>query len=120
MFNFLTFIFFIYYFYKNNIKTGKLKQFIRRTLPNVVCYLQNIVDNMEGRNRKYQREKFSNGSNYMSVEEAMQILGLRGNPSKEEILIAFKKLMLVNHPDKGGTEYLASKIIQAKQILTKN
>ena len=41
-------------------------------------------------------------SNYMSVEEARQILGLKNNPSKDDVLSAFKKLMLVNHPDKGG------------------
>ena len=59
-------------------------------------------------------------SNYMSIEEARQILGVKYDTSKNDILSAFKKLMLKNHPDKGGTEYIATKIIQAKNTLLKN
>lgn len=116
MFNFLILGFFLYFFYKNNIKTGKFKQFMRSALPSIIDHLQNIVNKIDG-NKSTRR---SNQSNYMSVEEARQILGLKNNPSKDDVLSAFKKLMLVNHPDKGGSEYIAAKIIQAKETLIKS
>ncbi len=116
MFNLLLLTFIAYYFYKNSIKTGKLKQFMRKTLPNVIDVLQNISDKIEGKHTI----KKTHSTNHMSSEEARQILGVKPNASKEEILSAFKKLMLLNHPDKGGTAYIAAKIIQAKQTLIKN
>lgn len=55
----------------------------------------------------------------MSAEEALEILGLSGNPSDEEIISAHKKLIQKIHPDKGGNEYLTTKINQARDVLLK-
>jgi hypothetical protein len=117
MFNFLLIVFGGYYFYKNSIKTGKFKLFLQQKLPNLIQALQNLSDNIEGVQRKKQ---YSSSINKMSVEEARQILGVKPNAEKEEITLAFKKLMLINHPDKGGSEYIAAKIIHAKQTLMKH
>jgi DnaJ family protein C protein 19 len=112
MFNFLIFSLITYYFYKNNVKTGKLKIFLRQSLPSLISYLQALTDKIDGKKKHRQ-----NANNQMAVEEARQILGVKPEATKEEVLSAFKKLMLINHPDKGGTEYLAAKIIQAKKTL---
>jgi len=53
----------------------------------------------------------------MSVEEAYEILGLRPGASDEDIKAAHHKLMQKMHPDHGGSNYLATKINQAKDIL---
>ena len=53
----------------------------------------------------------------MDAATARQILELEENPSKEEILTAHKRMMAKNHPDKGGSTYLASQINQAKDLL---
>lgn len=116
MFNFLLIAFVGYYFYKNSIKTGKFKQFLRRSLPGFINILQAFSDKIEGTSRYKSRWTHGSG-NKMTVDEARQILGVTGNANRDEINAAFKKLMLVNHPDKGGSQYIAAKIIQAKETL---
>lgn len=53
----------------------------------------------------------------MSKEEAQEILGVTENSSKEEIKEAYLRLIKKNHPDSGGSEFIASQINQAKEIL---
>ena len=53
----------------------------------------------------------------MTTKEALAILGLESNASRDEILQAHKALMKKVHPDQGGSDYLAQKINEAKDVL---
>lgn len=56
-------------------------------------------------------------SGNMSNEEALEILGLTANASRDDIIAAHRKLIQKLHPDHGGSNYLATKINLAKQTL---
>ncbi len=53
----------------------------------------------------------------MTRGEALEILGLSANASRDDIIGAHRKLMSKVHPDKGGSDYLARSINQARKIL---
>lgn len=58
----------------------------------------------------------------MDVREAMEILGLKGDIHSGEISAqmindAHRRLIQKMHPDRGGSDYLAAKINQARDIL---
>jgi hypothetical protein len=69
----------------------------------------------EGPFGQHQPPPDSGGS--MSRKEALAVLGLQEGASAEEIIAAHRKLMQKLHPDRGGNDYLAAKVNQAKDLL---
>lgn len=53
----------------------------------------------------------------MSVDEAYAILGLAAGADAEAIKEAHRRLMVKLHPDHGGSDYLATKINRARDVL---
>jgi len=56
-------------------------------------------------------------SGVMTPDEARAVLGVGGDASDAEVRAAHRRLMKTSHPDHGGTDYLATKINQAKDVL---
>ncbi|MGH8552127.1 MAG: molecular chaperone DnaJ [Methylococcales bacterium] len=59
----------------------------------------------------------SRGRNKLTREEALEILGLKADSSPNDIIAAHRRLIQKMHPDRGGSDYLAAKINQAREVL---
>ena len=57
----------------------------------------------------------------MTRREAQLILGLRETTAGQADAIreAHRRIMIANHPDRGGSPYLATKVNEAKDLLMK-
>ncbi|KAJ3884644.1 hypothetical protein C8J55DRAFT_491616 [Lentinula edodes] len=56
----------------------------------------------------------------MDRTEALSVLGLKEGPKlRSQLKDAHRQIMLANHPDRGGSPYIASKINEAKDFLDK-
>jgi DnaJ family protein C protein 19 len=53
----------------------------------------------------------------MTRQEAYEVLGIRPNASEHDIREAHRRLMRGAHPDHGGSDWLAARINQARDIL---
>ena len=57
------------------------------------------------------------GMQPMTVSEAREVLGVDATASREEIEAAYRDLIVKNHPDHGGTDWIAAQLNQARDIL---
>jgi len=94
-----------------------------RTAPKAISNMENIIKAMPSQidskawaNSKYYKGGFEDK---MTKREAALILGVSPNATSKKISESHKKIMLLNHPDRGGSPYLASKINEAKDFLHK-
>merc|ERR1712224_790884 len=53
----------------------------------------------------------------MTRREAFHVLGLKEGSNRTKVREQHKKLMILNHPDAGGSPFLASKVNEAKDYI---
>ncbi len=55
----------------------------------------------------------------MDDKEAREVLGLDEKATEQDVQEAFRRLIAKNHPDHGGSTYMASKLNEARDVLLK-
>ena len=91
-----------------------LETFIDRTHGTAWRTASNGGQKQSGESGQKRRARANGG---MSREEAYAVLSLGPGATVDEIRAAHRKLMMQNHPDRGGSSYLAAKINEAKDVL---
>lgn len=59
------------------------------------------------------------GESITTREDALDVLGLKDGATEDNITTAYKKLMQKVHPDHEGSEWMAAKLNQARDLLLK-
>ena len=100
---------------------GAMIPLLRRSLPLLIRFFPLLRQyfGQRGRFQQQRQQQPPAASNAMTLENAYATLGLKPGASKQEIIEAHRKMMQKNHPDRGGSDYLAAQINEAKDLLLK-
>lgn len=82
-------------------------------------WLRHLFNNYQ-RSRDGGQRTQAPGAGVMSRQQALEILGLSGRPDRDQIIAAHRRLMQKVHPDRGGSNFLAQQLNEAKALLLKN
>jgi hypothetical protein len=95
----------------------ELLQEARLNDPQAQQLLEAYIDRVGGGARQGNRSSARQGASTMTLEEAYAYLGLKAGAKRDEIQSAHRNLMKKFHPDQGGTDYMAAKLNEAKDVL---
>jgi DnaJ-domain-containing protein 1 len=92
-----------------------------RKLPALLKFMP-LVQRMRGQKGSAQGSSSESAvsAGGMGLNEACDTLGVTPAANREDIIAAHRRLIQKLHPDRGGNDYLAAKINEAKSVLLKH
>jgi hypothetical protein len=103
---------------------GVIGRTVIKNAPNVIKNLETKLASMPKANFESFTASFTDTKYYkggfeqkMTKREAALILGVSPNAPKLKIKEAHKRIMILNHPDKGGSPYIATKLNEGISII---
>jgi hypothetical protein len=79
--------------------------------------IMRVMPFLKRRKNEQQAPTHNMSSNSMDQEKALKVFGFDSLPDEEKIVLRHRELMQKNHPDRGGSDFLAAQINQAKDVL---
>jgi len=101
---------------------GFTGRYMFRRMPNMAQKMSEAMKTLPNLDEALSTSKYYKGGfeQKMSKREAALILGVSPSATKARIKEAHKRIITLNHPDREGSPFLASKINEAKEVLEKS
>jgi DnaJ domain len=93
---------------------------VRAAFPYLLRFLPFFQQHISNKPQAEQQAPPQQAQVNVSLDEAYQVLGLEPGADKEAVIDAHRKLIQKMHPDRGGNDFLAAQINQAKEVLIKH
>lgn len=112
----------------SELSLGELLELLEdcsRNDPQSVAVLESYLDSAHGPDWRAEAEEMSGAGHHaspgasgpMTRARALEILSLEEGADETAIREAHRRLMMINHPDRGGSDFLAAQINEAKDVL---
>lgn len=86
----------------------------RRHDPLGAALLDAYMERYHSHARQHSRDSTSAN---LSLDDAYQVLGLQQDAERQAVIDAHRRLIQRIHPDRGGSDYLAARINEAKEVI---